>query len=142
MTNKIIARAELEIVRPETHVRPDRPYVPGVIHNGVLYCSGATGSNPKTKEIASGGIAPQARQVFENLELIANAANASLQNAIKMTIYLTNIDEHFEPMNEVFREVFTQHAPARSTVGVAALARPGLLIEADVIIAMPQHYGD
>jgi 2-iminobutanoate/2-iminopropanoate deaminase len=113
--------------------------VPGVIHNSVLYCSGATGSDPKSKEIVPGGIVPQAEKVFENLEIIANAAGTSLQYAIKMTIYLTDIHEQFELMNGVFRRVFAEHAPARSTVGVANLARPGLLIEAEAIVAIPDN---
>ena len=123
-------------IRPETHVRPDRPYVPGIVHNRVVYCSGATGSNPSTKEIAAGGIKPQARRVFENLELIAKAGGASLDSALKLTIFLTDIENHFEPMNEVFREFFAENPPARSTIGVAALARPGLLIEAEMIAAV------
>lgn len=123
-------------IRPETHVRPDRPYVPGIVYDGVIYCSGATGSNPSTKEIAEGGIKPQARQVFQNLELIAKAGGASLDSALKLTIFLTDIENHFEAMNEVFREFFPENPPARSTIGVAALARPGLLIEAEMIAAV------
>ena len=123
-------------IRPDTHIRPDRPYVPGIIYNDVVYCSGATGSNPSTKEIVPGGIKPQARQVFKNLEIIAKAGGASLDSALKLTIFLTDIENHFEPMNEVFREFFADNPPARSTIGVAALAREGLLIEAEMIAAV------
>jgi 2-iminobutanoate/2-iminopropanoate deaminase len=123
-------------IRPATHVRPDRPYVPGIIYNGVVYCSGATGSDPSTKEIVEGGIKPQARRVFQNLELVAKAGGASLDSALKLTIFLTDIENHFEPMNEVFREFFADNPPARSTVGVTALARDGLLIEAEMIAAV------
>jgi len=129
-------RQEKTAIRPATHVRPDRPYVPGIIYNGVVYCSGATGSNPSTKEIVEGGIKPQARQVFRNLELIAKEGGASLDSALKLTIFLTDIENHFEPMNEVFREFFSDNPPARSTIGVKALARPGLLIEAELIAAV------
>ena len=125
------------IVRPETHVRPDRPYSPGVLYNGLIFCSGATGSNPSTKEIEKGGIQAQARRVFQNLDLIARAGGSSLDQALKVTIFLTDIANDFAPMNEVFREFFPNDPPARSTVGVAALARPGLLIEAEMIAAVP-----
>lgn len=124
-------------VRPETHVRPDRPYAPGIVYNGLIFCSGATGSDPSTKEIEKGGIQAQARRVFQNLDLIARAGGSSLDQALKMTIFLTDIANDFGPMNEVFREFFPNDPPARSTVGVAALARPGLLIEAEMIAAVP-----
>lgn len=129
-------RLQKKVVRPDSHVRSDRPYAPGVIYNGVIYCSGATGSNPSTKEIDEGGIKPQARRVFRNLELIAREGGASLDSALKLTIFLTDIENDFEPMNEVFREFFPSDPPARSTVEVAALARPGLLIEAEMIAAV------
>ncbi len=126
------------VVRPATHARPDRPYAPGVIYNGVIYCSGATGSDPSTKEIEKGGIKAQARRVFQNLDLIARAGGSSLEHALKITVFLTDIANDFQPMNEVFREFFPGDAPARSTVGVVALARPGLLIEAEMIAAVPE----
>lgn len=125
------------VVRPATHVRPDRPYSAGVLYNGLIFCSGATGSNPSTKEIEQGGIQAQARRVFQNLDLIARAGGSSLDQALKVTIFLTDIANDFAPMNEVFREFFPNDPPARSTVGVAALARPGLLIEAEMIAAVP-----
>lgn len=126
------------VVRPATHVRPDRPYAPGVIYNGVIYCSGATGSDPGTKEIEKGGIKAQARRVFQNLDLIARAGGSSLEHALKITVFLTDIANDFQPMNEVFREFFPGDPPARSTVGVVALARPGLLIEAEMTAAVPE----
>ena len=129
-------RQQKTIVRPESHVRSDRPYAPGVVYNGIIYCSGATGSNPSTKEIDEGGIKPQARRVFRNLELIAREGGASLDSALKLTIFLTDIENDFAPMNEVFAEFFPDNPPARSTVEVAALARPGLLIEAEMIAAV------
>jgi len=126
-------------VRPPTHVRADRPYAPGIVYDGLIFCSGATGSNPSTKEIEPGGIKPQARRVFQNLDLIAKAGGSSIDQALKVTIFLTDITNDFGPMNEVFREFFPDNPPARSTVGVVALARPGLLIEAEMIAAVPDR---
>lgn len=73
-----------------------------------------------------------------NLDLIANAGASSLERALKLTIFLKDIANDFQPMNEVFRDFLPNNPPARSTVGVAALVRPGLLIEAEMIAAVPE----
>lgn len=110
-------------------------FSPAVVWNDVVYCSGATGSDPATGEIVEGGIRAQTRKTLENLGLVATAAGSSLAGALRLTVYLTDIED-IAAMNEVFAEVFPVDPPARSTIGVAGLARPGLLVEMDMIAAI------
>ncbi len=108
-------------------------FSPGIVHNGLLWASGATGSDPATGEIVEGGVAEQTRKALENLELVAREAGTSLAHALRLTVYLTDIAGGLAPMNGVFAEVFPTDPPARSTIEVAGLARPGLLVEIDMV---------
>jgi 2-iminobutanoate/2-iminopropanoate deaminase len=78
-------------------------------------------------------IREQTRMALERVGNVAASGGASLRSVVKMTIFMTDILSDFEAMNEVFREFFPTNPPARSTVGVASLARPGLKIEIEAI---------
>ena len=100
-----------------------------------LYVSGHTGSDPVTREIRP-DIDSQTRQAFKNLQDVIEAAGGSMRDVVKVNIFMTDMASDFEGMNKVFREVFPQDPPARSTVGVSHLARPGLLVEIEVVAVL------
>lgn len=98
-----------------------------------LYLSGQIGLDPETGHLVD-GIENQIRRVFENLKAVAEAAGGSLADAVKLTVYLTDL-AHFARVNEIMSAYFEQPYPARAAVGVAALPR-GALIEADAILVL------
>jgi reactive intermediate/imine deaminase len=109
-------------------------YSQAVKVGGFVFVSGQIPFVPETMEIAAGDFAARARQVFENLKAIAEAAGGSLDDAVKLTIFLTDLD-NFAAVNEVMAEYCDEPFPARAAVQVAALPK-GVDIEADAILAL------
>lgn len=87
-----------------------------------VYFSGQIPLNPETMNLVTGDIAIQATQVFTNLQEVARAAGGSLDQMVKLTIFLTDLT-HFPMVNEIMGSFFNQPYPARSTVQVSALPR-------------------
>ena len=114
------------------HLKPGALISPAIVAGNLVFTSGHVGWVPETRE-APVSIEAQTAQALENLKSVLQAAGTSLEHVIKVNIYLTNIAEDFAPMNQVFRRYFADNPPARTTVGVAALARPDLLIEIEVV---------
>ncbi len=98
-----------------------------------VYVSGQIGLDPATMQLVE-GIDAQVKRVFDNLKAVAEAAGASLDDAAKLTIYLTDL-AHFAKVNEIMAAYFRQPYPARAAVGVASLPR-GALVEADAILVI------
>jgi reactive intermediate/imine deaminase len=98
-----------------------------------IYVSGQIGLDPATMQIAE-GIDAQVKRVFDNLKAVAEAAGGSLDDAAKLTIYLTDL-AHFARVNEIMAAYFKQPYPARAAIGVASLPRAAL-IEADAILVI------
>ena len=98
-----------------------------------IYLSGQIGLDPATMQLAE-GVDAQVKRVFDNLKAVAAAAGASLDDAARVTIYLTDL-AHFARVNEVMAAYFTQPYPARAAIGVASLPR-GALVEADAILVL------
>ena len=121
-----------DVSAPPTGIRPGLPYSPAIRWDRLLFVSGQTGSDPVTREFPA-GIEAQTRLALENVRALAEAGGASLGSALKMTIHMTDMMNEFQAMNEVFREFFPDDPPARTTVGVAHLARTGLKIEIDMV---------
>ena len=96
-----------------------------------IFTAGQIGLDPATGEIVSGGIEAQTRQVLTNIQSILKAANSCLDNVVKTTVYLIDMND-FAKMNVVYAEFFTSDFPVRSTVQVAGLPRQAL-IEIDAI---------
>jgi len=126
-----------KIIIPPTGLLPHRPYSPAVQVGRMLFVSGHTGSDPVTRAIHD-GIEAQTRQAFKNLQAIIETAGGTLADVVKVTIFMTDLANDFVGMNAVFREVFPTDPPARSTLGVAQLARPGLLVEIEVMAVLPE----
>lgn len=98
----------------------------------MLFCSGQIPIDPETGDVVKGGPAEQARRVMDNLKAVIEAAGFSMSDAIKTTIYLTDIAA-FADVNKVYESYFTGDFPARVTVGVAALPK-GVSVEIDCIV--------
>jgi reactive intermediate/imine deaminase len=109
-------------------------YSQAVNAGGTVYLAGQIGLDPKTGQLVE-GIEKQILRVFENLKAVATAAGGSLADAVKITVYLTDLT-HFPKVNEIMALYFQQPYPARAAVGVVALPR-GALIEADAILVLP-----
>lgn len=90
----------------------------------VLYSSGQLGLDPATGKIVPGGIEAEARQAFANLAAVATEAGATLGNAVKLTLYLTDLSQ-FATVNAVMKELVPEPFPARTTIGVSALPLGG-----------------
>lgn len=108
-------------------------YSQAVRCGGTIYVSGQIGLDPATMQLAE-GIEAQVKRVFDNLKAVAEAAGGSLDDAAKLTIYLTDL-AHFARVNEIMAAYFRQPYPARAAIGVASLPR-GALIEADAILVI------
>ena len=110
------------------------PYCQGVRHGDLLFCSGQIPLDPASGELVKLDVAGQARQCLENLQAVCQAAVSSLENAVRVTVYLTDIND-FARVNEVYEEFFPAEPPARVAVGVAALPR-GADVEIDAVVAL------
>lgn len=110
------------------------PYSQGIRAGSTIYLSGQIPLNPTTKELVKGDIRAQTRQVFENLAAVSEAAGGSLANAVRLTIYLTDL-ANFAVVNEVMAEFCKEPYPARVTIGVAQLPR-GAAVEVDGILVL------
>ena len=113
---------------------PVGAYSQGVIADGVLYCSGQVPLDPETGELVDGGPAEQARRCLESLDAVCREAEARLDDAARLTVYLTDLDR-FSEVNGVCAEFLSEPYPARITVGVAALPK-GAMVEIDAIIPL------
>lgn len=109
------------------------PYAQGVVVGNMLYTSGQIALQPDGT-LNDGDIETQTRQVLSNLQAIIEAAGGSLQQVVKTTVFLKNLDD-FVAMNQVYAEVFGTHTPARSTIQVAKLPRD-VLVEIETIVAL------
>ena len=107
------------------------PYSQAIVSEGTVYCSGQIGLDPATMQLAE-GIEGQTHRVFRNLAAVAAAAGASLDHAVRMTVYLTDL-AHFARVNEIMAQYVREPYPARAAVGVAGLPR-GALVEIDAIL--------
>jgi reactive intermediate/imine deaminase len=99
-----------------------------------VFLSGQIPLVPETMEIVDGDFTARARQVFENLKAVAEEAGGSLNDAVKLTIFLTDLG-NFAAVNEVMAEYCDEPYPARAAVQVSALPK-GVDVEADAILAI------
>lgn len=121
------------IIRTEKAPKPVGPYSQAIESGGFVFCSGQISIDPKTDQIRTGPIEEQTTQVIENIQGVLGAAGLTLNNVIKSTIYLTNMND-FTAVNEVYGRYFTEQPPARTTIAVSALPK-GVNVEIEVIAA-------
>jgi len=110
------------------------PYSHAVKSNGHLFISGQVHLDPETGQLIDGSPAEKAKRCLDNLTIIAEAAGAKLENAVRVAVYVTDISV-FAEMNEAYATYFPSDPPARTTIGVAALPM-GAEVEMDAIIAL------
>jgi reactive intermediate/imine deaminase len=109
-------------------------YSQAIEAGGLVFLSGQIPLVPTTMEIVDGDFEARARQVFDNLRAVAEAAGGSLDDVVKLTVFLTDLD-NFATVNSVMESYFTQPFPARAAVGVASLPK-GVDVEADAILVV------
>ena len=107
-------------------------YSQAIQSGNLVFLSGQIPLLPATMEVVDGNFEARARQVFENLKSVAEAAGGNLNNAVKITVFLTDLD-NFAIVNSVMEDFFEQPFPARAAVGVASLPK-GVDVEADAIL--------
>ncbi|KAF2095165.1 Endoribonuclease L-PSP [Rhizodiscina lignyota] len=109
------------------------PFCLAVKCNGMVYCSGSVGIDPKTNKLVDGDIKERTRATLNNLKNVLEAAGSSLNNIVKMNIYLTDM-KNFAPMNQAYLEYFPDYKPARTCVAVYQLP-----LNADVEMECTAH---
>lgn len=110
------------------------PYSQGVVSGRMIFTSGQLPADPETGAVAGGGIEAQARRAIENLRAVLSEAGASLENVVKTTVFLKDLND-FAAFNAVYAEFFPEPFPARSCVEVSRLPKDALVeIEAIAVI--------
>ncbi len=113
-------------------------YSQAVKINDTVYLSGQIPLVPETMEMIDGDISDQIRQVFANLQAVAEEAGGDFFDIVKLNVFLTDLS-HFPIVNEIMSEYFAQPYPARAAVGVAALPK-GAEVEMDAIMVIREQY--
>jgi 2-iminobutanoate/2-iminopropanoate deaminase len=110
------------------------PYSHAVKSRGLLFCSGQIPLDPQSGELVGDDPAAQTRRCLENLSVVCAAAGTQLSEAVRVTIYTTEMDA-FAEINEAYGEHFAGDPPARVAIGVAALPK-GAKVELDAVVAL------
>jgi len=122
----------MKLVQTEKAPSAIGPYSQAVVANGIVYTSGQIALTPEgTDELLSEGVIVQAVRVMKNLEAVLEAAGSSLDDVVKTTIFLADMND-FAVVNEVYEEAFGSHKPARATVAVKTLPK-NALVEIDAV---------
>ena len=109
-------------------------YSQAIQTGNLVFLSGQIPLVPATMEVVDGDFEARARQVFENLSAVAEAAGGGLNDAVKITVFLTDLG-NFATVNAVMEEFFEQPFPARAAVGVSSLPK-GVDVEADAVLVV------
>ena len=123
-------KMEKKVVLTESAPSAIGPYSQAIIAGGLVYTSGQIAIDPKTEEFVGGGVSEQTHLVCTNVKALLEAAGSSLDNAIKTTIFIKDMND-FATINEIYGSYFSTK-PARATVEVARLPKDGL-VEIDCI---------
>jgi 2-iminobutanoate/2-iminopropanoate deaminase len=111
------------------------PYSQAVMANGTLYVSGQIPVVPATGAIVSDKVEDQTRQVMENVKAVVEAAGLTLDNVVKTTVFIKNMDD-FAVINGIYSEYFKENCPARACVEVARLPKDVLIEMEAIAVAM------
>ena len=123
-----------EIISTDNAPQAIGTYSQAVKVGDTVYISGQIPLVPETMEVHSGNFKDHVRQVFTNLSAIAEAAGGSLNDCVKINVFLTDLN-NFVSVNEVMEEFFTQPYPARAAVQISALPK-GVEVEADAVMVL------
>src|SRR5215210_8953223 len=128
------AMAEREPIITDAAPAAIGPYSQAVRAGGLLFCSGQLPLDPSSGELVKEDAPGQARRCLENLAAVCEAAGASLSDAVRLTVYLTDMSD-FTRVNEAYAEFFESDPPARVAIGVSALPK-GADVEIDAVVAL------
>lgn len=122
---------EKEIIHTTKAALPGGAYSQAVKAKGFVFVSGTVGVDPESEKLVEpGNMIAQTKQTFNNLEAVLEASGSSLENVVKVTAYIDDLDS-FDDFNETYSSYFKE-LPARSTVEVGRLPK-GMTVEIDVI---------
>ena len=116
---------------------PISHYCDAVRFGDLLFISGIVGVDEGGRVVGEGDAARQTRQLFENMKKVLDAAGAGFADVLKVTVFLTNIDDRAR-INPVRQEFFGSARPASTLVEVSKLVRPDLLVEIEAVVGLPQ----
>jgi reactive intermediate/imine deaminase len=122
-----------EIIHTDKAPQAIGTYSQAVKHQGLVFISGQIPLDPESMEIVTGGIEAQIRRVFDSLSAICDAAGGSLDDIVKLTIFLTDLG-NFPQVNTIMGQYFSAPYPARAAVEISALPK-GVDVEMDAILA-------
>lgn len=111
-----------EIVSTDNAPGAIGPYSQAIKAGGMVFCSGQIPIDPATGDFVSEVVSEQTEQVLKNLSEVLKAAGTSLENVVKTTVFLADMND-FAEMNEVYSQFFSDNKPARATVQAAGLPR-------------------
>lgn len=126
--------SQLQSIHTDQAPKAVGAYSQAVQHQNILYTSGQIGLNPQSGQMVGDDVASQAKQVVANLSAVIEAAGGTLNQVIKVTIFLENMAD-FPVVNQIYADWLGEHRPARSTVAVAALPLAAK-VEMDCIVAI------
>ncbi|MFQ5915370.1 MAG: RidA family protein [Nitrospinota bacterium] len=126
---------EKEVITTDRAAPPVGPYSLGIKTGNLLFISGSVGWDTSGKVVGDGGAKAQTRQAFENIRAVLEAAGGSMENVVKVTVFLTD-PEDYPAMNEVRAEHFPKDPPASSAFVVKRLIPPGLCVEIEAIAVL------
>jgi reactive intermediate/imine deaminase len=124
-----------EIIHTDKAPKAIGTYSQAVKHQGLVFISGQIPLDPDSMELVAGGIEAQITRVFDSLSAVCNAAGGSLDDIVKLTIFLTDLT-NFPQVNTIMGQYFSAPYPARAAVEVSALPK-GVDVEMDAILAAP-----
>ena len=126
-----------EIVRTDTAPSPIGPYSQAVHAGNLIFVAGQGCVNPRTGQREDGSIQAETRQVMENVKAILEAAGASMQDVVKTTCFLADIND-FQAFNAVYAEYFPSEPPARTTIQAARLPND-IRVEVEAVALLERH---
>jgi len=123
-----------QLISTDRAPRAIGPYSQAVRAGDTVYVSGQIPLDPASGELISGNIDAEIRRVLDNLQAIAAAAGGSLEQVVKLTVFLTDL-AHYAQVNQIMQQYFREPYPARAAIGVAALPR-GARIEMECVLSL------
>lgn len=123
-----------QVIRTDAAPAAVGPYSQAVAVDGWLWVSGQIPLDPASGELVTGDIAAATRRVLDNLKAVVEAAGANLDQTVRVTIYLTDLNR-FETVNSIYAEYFTDSPPARACVEVSRLPK-GADVEMDAVVRL------
>ncbi|HWG76819.1 MAG TPA: RidA family protein [Steroidobacteraceae bacterium] len=123
-----------QIIHTDRAPKAIGPYSQAVRAGNTVYLSGQIALDPQTGQLVNDTIDAEIHRVLQNLAAVASAAGASLDQAVKLTVFLTDLS-HFPRINEIMPQYFHEPYPARAAIGVAALPR-GARVEMECVLSL------